>query len=287
MQKIIVGGVPEHFNLPWHYALENNLFKNKNIHLKWRDFPDGTGAMAKALREEKIDLAVILTEGIIKDIIAGNPSKIIKIYVETPLLWGIHVGANAPMHNIKDLTRATAAISRFGSGSHLMARVMAKSNKLNEENLSYQIIENLDGAIKTLPNNDNLFFMWEYFTTKPYVDNGIFKRIDTVATPWPCFVIAVRDKVLENNTKTVKTIIEIINKVLKKFNQLSFREELIPIFAKNYNLPQKDVKHWLNITHWNTNINIAKGKSEKILKELLRYDIIENKIPLHKLIYNL
>ena len=29
--------------------------------------------------------------------------------------------------------------------------------------------------------------------TKPLVDNGIFRRIADCPTPWPCFVIAVRD----------------------------------------------------------------------------------------------
>ena len=33
------------------------------------------------------DIAVILTEGIIKDIAAGNPSKIVQVYVQSPLIW--------------------------------------------------------------------------------------------------------------------------------------------------------------------------------------------------------
>jgi hypothetical protein len=41
--------------------------------------------------------------------------------------------------------------------------------------------------------------MWERFMTKPLVDKGIFRRIADCPTPWPCFVIAVRDEVLENN----------------------------------------------------------------------------------------
>jgi hypothetical protein len=33
------------------------------------------------------DIAVILTEGIVKDIVAGNPSKIVQVYVESPLIY--------------------------------------------------------------------------------------------------------------------------------------------------------------------------------------------------------
>jgi hypothetical protein len=43
------------------------------------------------LRDGETDIAVILTEGIVKDIVAGNPSKIVQVYVESPLIWGIHV----------------------------------------------------------------------------------------------------------------------------------------------------------------------------------------------------
>jgi hypothetical protein len=35
------------------------------------------------------------------------------------------------------------------------------------------------------------------FMTKPLVDKGIFRRIGDCPTPWPCFVIAVRDEILE------------------------------------------------------------------------------------------
>jgi hypothetical protein len=50
------------------------------------------------LRDGETDIAVILTEGIVKDIVAGNQSKIVQVYVQSPLIWGIHVAANS---NIK------------------------------------------------------------------------------------------------------------------------------------------------------------------------------------------
>jgi len=96
-----IGGVPEHFNLPWHMALEEGMFLKENIHVEWIEFPEGTGAMNKALREKKIDAAVILTGGVIKDIANGNPSKIVQLYVSSPLQWGVHVAANS---NFKDIS---------------------------------------------------------------------------------------------------------------------------------------------------------------------------------------
>ena len=57
MKNIRVGGVPEHFNLPWHLAMENKDFEEQGIKLTWRDFPDGTGAMCRALRDNEIDVS--------------------------------------------------------------------------------------------------------------------------------------------------------------------------------------------------------------------------------------
>jgi ABC-type nitrate/sulfonate/bicarbonate transport system substrate-binding protein len=66
LKTVSIGGVPEHFNLPWYLALENGDFKHNEINLRWKDYPGGTGAMTKALRSGDLDLAVILTEGIIR-----------------------------------------------------------------------------------------------------------------------------------------------------------------------------------------------------------------------------
>ncbi len=63
--------------------------------MRWKDYYGGTGAMCKALRAKEIDLAVILTEGIITDIIGGNKSKIIQTFVKSPLIWGIHVAKDS------------------------------------------------------------------------------------------------------------------------------------------------------------------------------------------------
>ncbi|MCD8528764.1 MAG: hypothetical protein LRY27_02025, partial [Chitinophagales bacterium] len=71
MEKIRVGGVPEHFNLPWHLAIENNLFANENIEVEWITYKGGTGEMTKALRQNEVDVCVVLTEGIVADIING------------------------------------------------------------------------------------------------------------------------------------------------------------------------------------------------------------------------
>ena len=60
-QILRVGGVPEHFNLPIHLAIERGDFNSRGIKVEWVDFPGGTGAMTKALREGTIDVCILLT----------------------------------------------------------------------------------------------------------------------------------------------------------------------------------------------------------------------------------
>ena len=278
MKTINIGGVPEHFNLPWHLAIEGNKFKKQGIDLQWKEYPGGTGAMCKALREGSIDIAIVLTEGIIKDISNGNPSKIVKVFVESPLLWGIHVGAKSSFTSMKELENEKVAISRLGSGSQLMAKVNAHTHGFDVTNLKYEIVKNLKGGIEALTNGTADYFLWEHFTTKPLVDKGIFRRIENITTPWPCFVMAVRDEVLEHNNDEIKKIIKVINKQLKSFENPLNDKRLIEIFSERYEQKIIDIKEWLAITKWNRKKTISKKLINTIQNKLIRFNVIETEV---------
>ncbi len=278
MKSIKIGGVPEHFNLPWHLAIEEGKFSKKGVDLQWQDFHGGTGAMCKALRDGSIDMAVVLTEGIIKDIINGNPSKIIKVYVESPLLWGIHVGAKSKFKSIEDLREASIAISRYGSGSQLMAIVNAHKNGFDTNNLQYEIVKNLDGGVEALTKGTADYFMWEHFTTKPLVDSGVFRRIDSVTTPWPCFVIAVRDEILTQEPKAIKNVVKVINKQLKKFEVPYQIDNLDALLAARYEQQIEDIKEWLSITKWNRKKNVSKKLIRTIQNKLVKFNVIREEV---------
>ncbi|MGJ8744127.1 substrate-binding domain-containing protein [Polaribacter sp.] len=274
MTTLKVGGVPEHFNYPWYLTLKNKKFTKENINLRWQDFPGGTGQMCNALRNGDVDIAIVLTEGIIKDIANGNPSKIVQTYVQTPLIWGIYVGAKSKFINIKDLENATIAISRFGSGSHLMAIVNAYNQGWDIKNLKFKVVGTLQGGIDALSNGDADYFMWEHFTTKPLVDDGTFRRIEDCPTPWPCFVIAVRDEVLENNFNDVKKVLDIINQQTKDFKKIN---NIDAILAKRYNQQLEDIQKWLKITDWNAGKPITKNLITRIQNKMIQFNVIEEK----------
>ena len=272
MTDLKVGGVPEHFNYPWYLTLKNKEYTQENINLRWQDFPGGTGEMCKALRSGEVDIAIVLTEGIIKDISEGNPSKIVQTFVKSPLIWGIHVAAKSKFTNIKDLEHAVIAISRFGSGSHLMAIVNAFNQGWNVETLKFKVIDNLQGGIDALKNGTADYFMWERFTTKPLVDNGTFRRIGNCPTPWPCFVIAVRNEILENHYTEVKEVLDIINQQTKDFKNI---ENIDKILAKRYEQKLEDIQKWLKITEWNDGKPITKNLITRIQNKMVRFNVIE------------
>jgi sulfonate transport system substrate-binding protein len=150
MNTLRVGGVPEHFNLPWHLGIENNIFENAGLNIQWTTFKGGTGQMTEALRNNDIDVCVVLTEGIVADIVNGNPSKLISKYLNTPLIWGVFTGVNNPIQYYGEIYDKTYAISRYGSGSHLMPIVDALFKGRSIQNEQFSVIKNLEGALQAL-----------------------------------------------------------------------------------------------------------------------------------------
>ncbi|SDH14417.1 NMT1/THI5 like [Flavobacterium omnivorum] len=273
MTTIKIAGVPEHFNLPWHLSIENGDFEKENIDLQWTDVPEGTGKMCQMLRDGETDVAVILTEGIVKDIIAGNPSKIVQVYVESPLIWGIHVAANSDYKVLADLENTTVAISRLGSGSQLMAYVNAGNQGWKTENLQFKIVNTIDGAVEALTNGTADYFMWERFMTKPLVDKGTFRRVGDCPTPWPCFVVAVRNEMLENQPEIISKIIKIINNATQEFKAIARIEKTL---ASKYHQKIEDIEEWLSLTSWSQN-TFSEIMLNKVQNQLFQLKIIEKK----------
>lgn len=283
MKNFLIGGVPEHFNLPWYIALRDKEFQKKGINLRWKDYPGGTGQMARALRDKEIDMAVILTEGIVRDIINGNNSKIVQVFVKSPLLWGIHVAKASTYETVSDLKGTDAAISRFGSGSHLMAFVNAENNEWDLKNdLNFKVIKDLEGALEGLPKGEGDYFMWEKFMTKPYVDNGTFRLVGESPTPWPSFVIAVHNDVLKNESESIQSILKIINGVTENFKNLEGIDEMI---AKRYGQKIEDVREWLSLTEWSDR-QLTSKELKNIQQKLVELDLIENKIQETSILHN-
>lgn len=283
MKKIRVGGVPEHFNLPWHLCMEEGDFAYEKIDLEWRNFPDGTGAMNKALRNGEIDVAIVLTEGIIKDITSGNPSRIIQSYIETPLIWGIHVNADSNFTKMDDLRGTTAAISREGSGSHLMSYVNASNSGWDIDELKFEIIGDIQGAVEALKKGSAQYFMWEKYTTKPWVDKGIFRRIGECPTPWSCFVIAARQEFIDKNEHDLSKMLEVVNAKSASFKEIPNIEKTL---SSRYGIRLEDIVTWLNITAW-SQYQLPVDELSKVQKTLAQLELIPAHLPASQFLFDL
>ncbi|TBW29221.1 substrate-binding domain-containing protein [Gramella sp. KN1008] len=274
MKTIKIGGVPEHFNLPWHLCIEENKFSDEGLNVIWKDFPEGTGAMCQALRAGELDVAVILTEGITRDIINGNESRIIQTYIGSPLIWGIHVAAGSPYKDIKDLKGTTAAISRKGSGSHLMAYVNAQHRNWDINDLKFEIVNNLDGAISALQEDEAQYFMWEHFTTKPLVDNKTFRLVADCPTPWPCFVIAARNETIRKDPNRLQKMLEILNAETREFK---LQRNIDIVLSERYQQKLEDIRKWLDLTRWSQE-QISDETINKVIKQLANLNLIGSKV---------
>jgi ABC-type nitrate/sulfonate/bicarbonate transport system substrate-binding protein len=282
MIRINLAGVPEHFNFPWIQSIESGLFQAIGLDVNWTNVPEGTGKLCQLLREGSTDLAIVLTEGILKDISLGNPSVVIQKYVESPLLWGIHVAAHSPYFSVADLQHKKAAISRIGSGSQLMTYVNAQNQGWDSQ-IDFEIVHTIDGAIEALTNQKADYFMWEHFMTKPLVDQGIFRHLADCPTPWPCFVIAARKEFLESHTTDVTKLLELINTQTRAFKE---QEQITERIAARYNLEVKDTQSWLDQTVWSQE-NINQKEFNSIHDQLIDLTILTKRLSFSEVVVTL
>jgi len=271
-----IGGVPEHFNFPWRQAIAEGFFASRDIILEWTDYPGGTGAMSKALRENELDIATILTEGIVADIIRGNPTRLLKVHVQTPLNWGIFVSGNSGFQSMESIKVARYAISRPGSGSQLMAYVNALQHGWNLADMSMVTLNNLDGMRRGMRENEADVFMWEKVMTQPYVDSGELRRIGLCPTPWPGFVLVARQEIIDNQPEKLKRICEGFNEFCRDFKN---RPNLAQTIAQQYSLPPTDVQQWLNETEWSTDNAVDPDMLNHVMDQLLQAGAIDRKVP--------
>lgn len=250
---IRVGGVPEHFNLPWQLAAERDIFSSEGIDLAWTVYAGGTGAMTQALNNGELDIAILLTEGFISAANQGLKAKIAKVYIETPLIWGIYSGANSKIKTADEAVKSKYAISRFGSGSHLMAMIHAgqRDVKLTEEN--FTIVNSLHGAVESLVRNETQLFYWEKFMTRPHVKSGELNLVGEFSAPWSSFLIIASDQVIKQKAEIVQKLLRMMNAECIAFKQ---DNSSVIHLRKKFDMSMTEARNWLRNTQWNYDYNV-------------------------------
>ncbi len=270
---IRIAGVPEHFNYPWKLlAGQESSLPNP---LEWIDVPEGTGRMRDMLHTGEVDGALMLTEGAVQAIAGGLDARILQLYVETPLLWGVHLGYREGRILPEDLRGMDVAISRKGSGSHLMAVLYARSKGWDTTALRFVRVNTLEGARSQLSSHPECYFLWEKFTTQPFVDRKEFVRADVFPTPWPCFVWVCTTAAYQQKREEIEYLRQRLKIVLK---ECFARPELADEISKTYRLNKTEVEDWLSLTRWSTEVPAPELLStvQYALKELELIDSIHH-----------
>ncbi len=73
---------------------------------------------------------------------------IVQKYIKSPLIWGIHTGANSEVNSETSFADIKFAISRPGSGSHLMASVEAKNRGITLQPNQFVDVGTIHGAVE-------------------------------------------------------------------------------------------------------------------------------------------
>lgn len=123
-----------------------------------------------------------LTDSLISGIANGSKAyKLVGSYVLTPLNWAVVAGKDTRFKTIRDLEGTTLGISRPGSGSQTMAYVMALQQGWATDQLKFKVNNNIRGLIDSVNDGSSSAFMWEWFTTKPFVDG---QEVRFVSPKW-------------------------------------------------------------------------------------------------------
>ncbi|MBT8065729.1 MAG: PhnD/SsuA/transferrin family substrate-binding protein [Gammaproteobacteria bacterium] len=248
MTKLLrVGGVPEHFNLPWRLAIDDDAFAGTGAAVDYSDFPAGTGELTRALRDNELDIALVLTEGAVADILQHDKNRLVKMYVSSPLTWGIHVAATSDIRRVADIRGRRVAISRYGSGSHLIAIVDAATRGWPTDDMRFVVIDNLDGARKALASGRADVFLWERHMTQPLVDSGEFRRVGQREVPWPAFAVSVRREILRSHASQIRAVLDVVSRYA---SNLKRRKTAPSLIAETYGIRLADAEKWLAAVRW-------------------------------------
>lgn len=262
---IRVAGVPEHFNLPWLLALERRAFVRAGIEVKWRTVPEGTGAMCRLLRSGEVDMALLVTEGAVRDILNGNPGRIVSPYVDSPLTWGVHVGAHTAITSPEQLRGVPFAISRPNSGGHLAAVTYALKHGRSLQDKDLEVVNDLNGALERLAAPAPIAFLWEKFTTKPHVDAGRLRRIDEYSAPWPSFVLVASNALLADHPREVVRLLKVIR---DQAAGLMMKRTAPEVIAHRYSMPLEDARAWFDTVRWNNAAPLPESTLQDIVAAL-------------------
>jgi ABC-type nitrate/sulfonate/bicarbonate transport system substrate-binding protein len=230
--------------------------------------------MLEALEKRELDLAILLTEGIAKHAICTGLTRIIGTFVDAPLPWGVHVSPNKAIGPMADLNanieNLTFGISRFGSGSHLMAIVHACS--LGKRSPQFKVVNTMAGARDAMVAGEIDVFLWDVTTADVHAREGAWKCIGTVSGDWPAFVFAVRSDVDETTLSKIRLFMAALESECSYMK--SHQSDSVEYLQNKYSISPKQATEFISTIQWNARPEFSAQALETVTKSLAAAGII-------------
>lgn len=111
------------------------------------------------------------------------------------------------------------------------------------EPLDFVINDTFKNLRDAVNSGETAFYMWERYTTKPYVDSGENRFIDFIPTPWPSWAIAATPS---TDKQTLDAFLEKLTVSVRKFDSVEARaKDDVDFVVKQFGYEEEDVKNWL------------------------------------------
>ena len=148
---------------------------------------------------------------------------------------------------------------------------------LNEKNIPYNdklMVEvgSLQGGLKSLAENKADIFLWEKFTTQPFLEEHNLIGNGEVLTPWPPFSVATTKIFQKENSALLKEIISAVKSNTQKiWNNSSTLSELNSRLKIEY----ENAQRWLNEIIWDDELPINQNKLASVLDNMKMAGLME------------
>lgn len=247
--------------------------------------------MVSALQAGQIDVAVGLTEGWIAGLCKALSAQknagyqLVGTYVESPLRWAISTGSGRDdLKSVQDLKGKKVGVSRIGSGSYVMSYVLAQEQKWLKQGADagqtpfpVEVLNTFANLRDGVNHKTADFFMWEYFTSKRYYDNGEIKHIGDVYSPWPSWMIVASNSLLypDGRHQDAKPLTDELQDVLQKIN-LGIKhfeenqEEAVQYISTKLDYSEEDALEWLKTVVFASGPNGVNGVGHSVIREALQ-----------------
>lgn len=267
---MIIAGVPEHFNFPLVI-----LSEKRPDHFEFVQCPGGSGEMASRLIQGKdiehardgVDLAVMLPEAALKFVDENPEYQIFGEYTDTPIEWGVYTRFDSDLKSWDDVQGKIFGISRYGSGSELMAYYGHHQSGWKTEEINFEVVQDLDGAKNAFQDKKIDVFLWEVMTSKKMVDGKEWRQIGSLSGDWPGFVFVGQKNVFIKAQITYPSFFGELEWCISEFKR--GLEEWLPLVQKRFKLSNEGLEEAILKIKWSKDGKFHEHKYEN-LKEVLK-----------------